>query len=81
MLSCDHATLLITKAEYTKLSVVDELRLKLHLMNCNLCQLFKEQSEEISLKIGEYSDINNTKAIHKLSDEQKKRLNKSIDNQ
>ncbi len=81
MLSCDTATLLITKGEYTNLSIVEGFQLKLHLMTCNLCKLFQEQSKEISLKIDEFSDINNENPIHKLSEEQKKRLHQSIDNQ
>ena len=61
MLSCDTATLLITKGEFEKLSLMDELRLKMHLASCKLCRRFEEQTAEMSKQIKDLSNINNTK--------------------
>ncbi len=80
MLSCDTATLLISKREFEKLSIIDGLRLKMHLTNCNLCRRFEEQSSEISTHIKDFSNIENPKTLHNLSEEQKNKLSKLIDN-
>ena len=79
MLSCDTATLLITKAEFEKLGCVDNIRLKMHLASCKFCRRFSEQSMEISAQIKSFSSIDNVNITHKLSDEQKDRLNKVIE--
>ena len=80
MLSCDSATLLITKGEFEKLSLMDELRLKMHLASCKLCRRFEEQSAEMSQQIKNFSDTDSITLAHKLSDEQKNKLSQIIDN-
>ena len=80
MLSCNTATLLITKGEYEKLGLMDELRLKMHLASCKLCRRFEEQTAEMSQQIRDFSNIDNTKITHKLSDNQKNKLSDIIDN-
>jgi len=79
MLSCDTATLLITKSEFEKLGCVDSIRLKMHLASCKFCRRFKEQSVEISHQIKKLSNIENTATAHTLSEEQKERLSKIFD--
>ncbi len=76
MLSCDTATLLITKSEFEDLSCVDNLRLKMHLASCKFCRRFKIQSEDISLQIKKISNIDNKEIKHRLNSEQKERLSK-----
>jgi len=80
MLSCNTATLLITKGEYEKLGLMDELRLKMHLASCKLCRRFEEQTAEMSQQIRDFSNIDNTKITHKLTDNQKNKLSDIIDN-
>jgi len=80
MLSCDTATLLLTKGEYEKLSLMDELRLKMHLASCKLCRRFEEQTAEMNQQIRDFSNIDNTKITHKLTDNQKNKLSDIIDN-
>jgi len=79
MLSCDTATLLITKSEFEKLGCIDNLRLKMHLASCKFCRRFNEQSKEISFQIKKLSSIDNNNPSHKLSDQQKERLSKVFD--
>jgi hypothetical protein len=42
MLSCDTATLYITKKEHQKLSCKENLQLGMYPMGCSLCRSFKE---------------------------------------
>lgn len=51
MLSCDRATFLITKKEYQKLSCVENLQLKMHLMGCKFCRAFNKQNAVITDKM------------------------------
>lgn len=57
MLNCDTATLLITKGEFTKLSCMEQMQLKMHLAGCKFCRLFKKQSEFISYAIRQADSI------------------------
>jgi len=51
MLSCDKATFLITKKEYQKLSCMENLQLKMHLMGCKFCRAFNKQNAVITEKL------------------------------
>ncbi len=82
MLSCDTATLLITKSEYTRLSCVERIQLKIHLAGCKFCRRFKEQSEFISYAIRQADHVrvpDKGSLYFHLTDEQKKRLKKKIE--
>ncbi|MCK5845833.1 MAG: hypothetical protein KAG84_00220 [Bacteroidales bacterium] len=79
MFSCDTATLLITKREHTKLTILDGLRLQMHLASCKFCRRFDEQSKEISAQIKDFSNLKSNNPIHKLSEEQKNNLSDIID--
>lgn len=77
MLSCDTATLLITKSAYEKLSFRESMQLKMHLMGCKLCRLFNIQSEHLTHQINEL-----TKQQGKtLSDSKKKEIQEAINQQ
>ncbi len=79
MLNCDTATLLITKGEFTKLSCVEKLQLKMHLMGCKFCRRFKQQSEFISYAIRQADRIPEKGNLRLyLTDEQRERLKKKI---
>ncbi len=80
MLSCDTATLLITKGEFTRLKCVEQLQLKMHLAGCKFCRRFKEQSEFISYALRQADRIPEKEQLRlHLSDEQRKRLKMKIE--
>ncbi|GMT46069.1 MAG: hypothetical protein IEMM0006_1901 [bacterium] len=80
MLSCDTATLLITKSEFTRLSCAERLRLKMHLAGCQFCRRFKKQSEFISYAIHQADRIPKKENLRlHLTDEQRKRLKMKIE--
>lgn len=76
MLSCEEATLLITKSELEKVGCMKRMQLKMHLAGCELCRRFKIQSEMIdqSLKTLENIKLNQEKTEYQLSDEKKKEI-------
>jgi len=79
MLSCDTATLLITKGEFTRLSCVEQLQLKMHLAGCKFCRRFKQQSEFISYAVRRADKIpeSGNLRLH-LSEEQKQKMKKKM---
>ncbi len=44
MVSCKKATFLLSKKEENKLSWLDRIRLKSHMLMCNICHRFEEQA-------------------------------------
>ncbi len=79
MLSCDAATLLVTKSEFVKLSCKEQVKLKMHLATCKFCRRFKVQSEFISLQIHTMDKNFDKKDLQlHLSEEQKARIIKAI---
>jgi len=79
MLSCDTATLLITKGEFTRLSCVEQMQLKMHLAGCKFCRRFKQQSEFISyaMKQAAFPEKKGLK-LH-LTDQQKEKMKKRLE--
>jgi len=48
LLSCLKATYLVSKRQETKLSLIDEIKLSIHLTTCNLCKNFEIQTNAIT---------------------------------
>lgn len=76
--SCDKATLLLTKAEYEKLSMLENMRLKMHLMGCEFCRRYQEHNTFITQQY-KVQKLDTTKL--KLSEEKKKEIRELIDSQ
>ena len=81
MLDCDNATLLITKGEFEQLGCISKLKLKMHLASCKFCRNFSEQSKYITTQLNDFKNIDPQKLRLHLSDEQKNRLNKTVEEQ
>ena len=79
MLSCDTATYLITRSEYGEISAMEKIQLKMHLAGCKYCRRFAEQSKYISKQLEKIKDAKDQSIL--LTDEQKERLKKTIENQ
>lgn len=80
MLSCDTATLLITKGEFTRLMCVEQLQLKMHLAGCKFCRRFKKQSEFISYAIRQANRISEKENLRLyLTEEQKKHIKRKME--
>jgi hypothetical protein len=76
--SCDKATFLLTKAEYTPLSFLDRMRLKIHLMGCEFCRLYQKHNAFITEQYS-IQKLDATKL--KLREEKKKEIRELIENQ
>ena len=77
MLSCDTATLYITKKEYQKLSCKENIQLNMHLMGCRFCRAFNKQNAILSEKIHEL----HTHAFQaELNPDKKKDIQKELEN-
>ncbi len=81
MLSCDEATLLVTKSEFEKIPFFKGIQLKMHLFSCKLCRNFHDQSHYISEQIRLLTAIDEDNLTHHLSPEQKKNISETLEKQ
>ncbi|MBL4708593.1 MAG: hypothetical protein JKY48_09175 [Flavobacteriales bacterium] len=51
MLTCKEATMLVVKEQEITLTSKEKIRLKIHLMMCKLCSLFKKEAHFIDKNI------------------------------
>lgn len=72
MITCEEASFLIDKEQYTPLSFKEKFDLKIHLMTCKFCRLYKIESHMINDKITKIFTFDNVKL--ELNEEQKRRL-------
>ena len=79
MLDCDHATLLATKKDMVKLGCIKKMQLRMHLMGCRYCREYVRQSEIINDEINIVKQIDPENLSVRLTDEQKTRLNETIE--
>jgi hypothetical protein len=68
MINCKEATLLIEKKQEKQISVLDRIKLLLHLMICELCRRFQKQSKLIS------DSASHIETHHTLTKEQEEKL-------
>jgi hypothetical protein len=79
MLSCDEATMLITRSDFEKLSSIKQFKLKMHLASCSMCRNFKQQSSIITSQLNVLKkelDTNKMRVV--LSDDSKNNLQELI---
>lgn len=81
MLNCDKATFLLSKKELDKLGLIEQIKLKIHLLSCKYCLRFAEQSLYITKQVTSISNIDPNNLKLKLSDDQKNNIQNVIDNQ
>jgi hypothetical protein len=75
MLSCDEATMLITRSDFEQLSSIKQFKLKMHLASCSMCRNFKQQSSIITSQVNVLKkDLDTNKMRVVLSDDSKKNL-------
>jgi len=79
MLSCNEATLLITRSEFEKLCNIKRLKLRMHLMSCKLCRNFQKQSSFITAQLeGMKKEFDAGSLKLALDDQKKSRLEELI---
>ncbi len=72
MITCEQASFLIDKEQYTPLSLKEKINLNMHLLTCKFCRLYKVESHLINNEIKRVITFNELEV--KLSDEQKQRI-------
>ncbi len=73
MIDCKEAAYLTDKKQFSKLSVLQRVNLRLHLFMCDVCRKYGKDSRALN-KILKYTSIN----IPKLTDEDKQRIKENI---
>lgn len=72
MITCKEATLAIIKKEERKISIIERIRLLIHLAICKFCKLFEKQNKLISI------NLNNISIDDSLTDKEKEDLEKTL---
>jgi hypothetical protein len=78
--NCKKATLLVEKKAFTKITFREEIELRIHLLGCNVCALYKKQSKMINDRILQlYNGGGNGAKEYHLNDTYKKQMQDKID--
>ncbi len=79
MISCEKATYLVDKEQYTNLSFKESFDLKFHLTTCKFCRLYKLESHLINKELSKVFTLTGEEV--KLTDDQKKKLIEKLDSE
>ena len=80
-ISCDQAAFLVSKSQHTRLTLIERIKLIVHLAICPHCRRYQKQIkflDKIILRLKSAPDLK--KYPHKLSKEQKEKLAKALNN-
>lgn len=76
--NCKKATFLIEKRQLEKITIREELELKIHLAGCSVCRIFQQQSLMINQMVKSW--INSSPQEKKLDENYKNQLQNIIQN-
>ncbi len=76
--NCKKATFLIEKKQIDKITIREELELKIHLAGCSVCRIFQQQSIIINQMVKSW--INSSPQEKKLDENYKNQLQNIIQN-
>ena len=76
-ISCDEATKICDKNQYGEASLWDKIKLNFHLFLCKKCGLYSKQNTVLTKCYEVYKNANNG-ALHCLSENEKKHLEKEV---
>ena len=76
MISCEKATYLVDKKQYTHLHLKEKLDLEFHLMTCKFCKLYQVESLLINKELTKVFKLDGKEAT--LTEEQKARIQEKI---
>jgi hypothetical protein len=76
--NCKQATFLIEKRSQGKISFSEEVELRIHLIGCGVCKLYKKQSRMINNMVQQLF-VDSVKKNYKLDDDFKKALQDKIE--
>ena len=79
MLDCEHASSLVTKSEFVKLSCIKRMQLKMHLASCKFCRAFADQSKIINSQLEDIKNIDEDNLNEHLTHEQKEEIQETLD--
>ena len=76
--NCKQATFLIEKKQIGSITLLEKMKLKLHLAGCSVCRIFEKQSITINRMVKELFNVSNH-TERKLDDRFKKDMQERIE--
>lgn len=80
-ISCEDAAKLCTKSQYGKLSLLEVIKLNVHLFMCKMCGTFSKQNNILTKCIDKHEDHLAKNNHERLSEVEKEELEVSIKNE
>ncbi len=71
MISCDEAALICNKSQYHEASLMEKLKLRLHVLFCSTCSSFTRRNKQLS-------QLFRKAGLHFLSDSAKEQIRQKI---
>lgn len=72
LITCKEAAILSNKKEYREASLMDRMRLRLHLSMCRICTVFARKNRQLTLLLSQAR-------LHSLKDAEKQAMKKALE--
>lgn len=76
-ISCDEATTICDKSQYKEASLLEKVKLQIHVLFCKVCRMYQKQNKTLT-KVYQYKAKEEKKQDYCLHVEEKKQLKKQI---
>jgi hypothetical protein len=78
--NCRETTLLILKSEAGRITFMEKVKMRYHLLYCNICRRFRKQSKELNHSLKQYTDSLEQNPPYRLSEEAKNKIKDTLNN-
>ncbi len=75
-ISCDEATTICTKNQYKEATLMEKIKLNIHLLSCKICGLYSKQNVKLTEICNKH--LQKPDCENKLSDEEKNALKEKL---
>ena len=79
-LKCRESSLLLTRTELGELNWAEKIAMRMHILICRHCRMFKKQISVLNMIFKKFSSIDfcESEHLHGLSDEKKEQIKKQL---
>ena len=79
IISCDEATAICDKNQYSEATILEKIKLNIHFIRCKFCKLYTKQNTYLTRLLGIYSKDAHCGKEKCLTEEEKSELQKEVD--
>lgn len=56
LISCDEATTICDKTQYSEATLLEKIKLNIHLLRCKFCKIYSKQNNILTMLLGTHSE-------------------------